>query len=186
MMMAFIEANARDLGIDAICGELALMGPSSAPSYHEDAARLADRGKRPARARRGDEIRARIGHVRDASFDPHGKRKALPPARAGAWHRLRRERIVIAKCALERLRAAMGDGRRAAERENHHHGQRYEGAIPAGQGRPRVPRKPAQCPVRGRLHLRPLLGRGSVLGAAPPATSCRQSAASTTVTAILS
>jgi putative transposase len=56
MMMAFIDAHREDLGIEPICRELAI-APSS---YHEHAARLADPGRRPARARRDDEMRAQI------------------------------------------------------------------------------------------------------------------------------
>ena len=52
-MMAFIDAHREELGIEPICRELAI-APSS---YHEHAARLADPGRRPARARRDDEIR---------------------------------------------------------------------------------------------------------------------------------
>lgn len=48
MMMAFIDAHREDLGIEPICRELAI-APSS---YYEHAARLADPGRRPARARR--------------------------------------------------------------------------------------------------------------------------------------
>ena len=57
--MAFIDAHREDLGIEPICRELAI-APSS---YHEHAVRPADPGKRPARARRDDEIRAQIRQV---------------------------------------------------------------------------------------------------------------------------
>jgi len=61
MMMAFIDAHREDLGIEPICRELAI-APSS---YHEHAARLADPGRRPARARRDDEMQAQIKRVHD-------------------------------------------------------------------------------------------------------------------------
>ncbi|MCK9553965.1 IS3 family transposase [Aquamicrobium sp.] len=96
MMMAFIDAHREDLGIEPICRELAI-APSS---YHEHAARLADPDKRPARARRDDEMRAQIKRVHEASFGLYGTRKV--------WHQLRREGVVIAKCTVERLMAAMG------------------------------------------------------------------------------
>ena len=63
--MAFIDAHREDLGIEPICRELAI-APSS---YHEHAARLADPGRRPARARRDDEIREQIKRVRADAYD---------------------------------------------------------------------------------------------------------------------
>ncbi len=96
MIMAFIDAHREDLGIEPICRELAI-APSS---YHEHVARLADPGRRPARAQRDDEMRAQIKRVHDASFGLYGTRKV--------WHQLRREGVVIAKCTVERLMATMG------------------------------------------------------------------------------
>ena len=43
MMMAFVDAHRKDLGIEPICRELAI-APSS---YHEHAARRADPARRP-------------------------------------------------------------------------------------------------------------------------------------------
>ena len=60
-MMAFIDAHREDLGIKPICRELAI-APSS---YHEHAARLADPGRRPARARRDDEMCEQIKRVHE-------------------------------------------------------------------------------------------------------------------------
>lgn len=57
--MSFIDAHREDLGIEPICRELAI-APSS---YHEHAARLADPGRRPARARHDDELREAIERV---------------------------------------------------------------------------------------------------------------------------
>jgi len=94
--MAFIDANRDELGIEPICHELAI-APSS---YHEHVARLADPGRRPARARRDDEMKAAIKRVHDASFGLYGTRKV--------WHQLRREGVAVAKCTVERLMRAMG------------------------------------------------------------------------------
>lgn len=96
MVMSFIDAHREDLGIEPICRELAI-APSS---YHEHAARLADPGRRPARARRDDELREAIKRVHDASFGLYGTRKV--------WHQLRREGVAVAKCTVERLMRAMG------------------------------------------------------------------------------
>ena len=94
--MAFIDAHRRDLGIEPICRELAI-APSS---YHEHAARLADAGKRSARAQRDDALRAQIVRVHAASFGLYGTRKV--------WHQMRREGTKVAKCTVERLMRAMG------------------------------------------------------------------------------
>jgi putative transposase len=96
MVMAFVDAHHEDLGIEPICRELAI-APSS---YHEHARRLADPAKRPARARRDDEIREQIGRVHEASFGLYGSRKV--------WRQLQREGIKVAKCTVERLMRAMG------------------------------------------------------------------------------
>jgi len=74
-MMAFIDAHREDLGIEPICRELAI----APPSYYEHAARLADPGRRPARARRDDEMREAIKRVDDASFGLCGTRKVWHP-----------------------------------------------------------------------------------------------------------
>lgn len=94
--MSFIDAHREELGIEPICREL-VIAPSS---YHEHAARLADPGRRPARARRDDEIREAIRRVHENSFGLYGARKV--------WHQMRREGIKVAKCTVERLMRAMG------------------------------------------------------------------------------
>lgn len=83
-VMAFIDAHREDFGIEPICRELAV-APSS---YHEHAARLADPGKRSARARCDDESKEQIRRVHAASFGLYGTRKV--------WHQLRREGIKVA------------------------------------------------------------------------------------------
>lgn len=93
--MAFIDAHREELGVEPICRELAI-APSS---YREHAARLADPGRRPARARRDDEIIDRIKRVHENSFGLYGSRKV--------WHQLRREGIKVAKCTVERLMRAL-------------------------------------------------------------------------------
>jgi len=96
MMMAFIDAHRRDLGIELICRELAI-APSS---YHEHAARLADPSRRPEHARRDEEICRQIKRVYEDSHSLYGSRKA--------WHQLRREGIAVAKCTVEHLMRSMG------------------------------------------------------------------------------
>jgi hypothetical protein len=96
MVMSFIDAHRGELGIEPICRELAI-APSS---YHEYAARIADPGRRPARARRDDEMREAIKRVHENSFGLYGARKV--------WHQMRREGMTVAKCGVERLMRAMG------------------------------------------------------------------------------
>nr|WP_191325666.1 IS3 family transposase [Novosphingobium pokkalii] len=87
MVMSFIDAHREELAI----------APSS---YHEHARRLADPGRRPARARRDDEIKAQIKRVHEASSGLYGARKV--------WHQLLRDGVAVARCTVERLMAAMG------------------------------------------------------------------------------
>lgn len=96
MVMSFIDTHREELGIEPICRELAI-APSS---YHEHAARLADPGKRSARARRDDGIKEQIKRVHDNSSGLYGTRKV--------WHQMRREKIKVARCTVERLMRAMG------------------------------------------------------------------------------
>jgi hypothetical protein len=81
MMMSFIDAHREDLGIEPICRELAI-APSS---YHEHARRLADPGRRPARARRDDEIKAQIKRVHEASSGSMERAKSGTSCCAMAW-----------------------------------------------------------------------------------------------------
>jgi hypothetical protein len=57
MVMSFIDANAKDLGIEPICRELAV-APSS---YHTHAARLADPAKRSGVRSKGSIMRSVTG-----------------------------------------------------------------------------------------------------------------------------
>jgi len=94
--MSFIDSHREALGIEPICRELAI-APSS---YHEHATRLADPGKRSARARRDDKIKEQIKRVHDDSSGLYGTRKV--------WRQMRRDGIEVAKCTVERLMRTMG------------------------------------------------------------------------------
>ena len=94
--MSFIDSHREDLGIEPICRVLAV-APSS---YHEHARRLADPGRRPARARRDDEIMEQIKRVHEASSGLYGARKV--------WRQLLRDGVAVARCTVERLMATMG------------------------------------------------------------------------------
>lgn len=73
-MVALIAAHREDLGIEPICRELAI-APSS---FRERAARLTDPARRPARARRDDEMRENIKRVHENSYGLYGSRNV--------WH----------------------------------------------------------------------------------------------------
>ena len=94
--MSFIDSHREELGIEPICRELAI-APSS---YDEHATRLAEPGKRSARARRDDKIKEQIKRVHDDSSGLYGTRKV--------WRQMRREGIEVAKCTVERLMRTMG------------------------------------------------------------------------------
>jgi hypothetical protein len=96
MVIGFINAHHKELGIEPICRELAV-APSS---WHEHAVRLADASKRSTSARRDDVLRVQIERAHAASFGLYGTRTV--------WHQLRREGIKVAKCTVERLMRAMG------------------------------------------------------------------------------
>jgi putative transposase len=71
MVMGFIDAHYKDLGIEPICRELAV----ALSFYHTHAGRLADASKRSARAQRDDLFRAHIERAHAASFNLCGTRK---------------------------------------------------------------------------------------------------------------
>src|SRR5690606_28540398 len=133
MVMSFIDSHREELGIEPICRELAI-APSS---YHEHAARLADPDKRPARARRDDEMRAQIKRVHESSFGLYGTRKV--------WHQLRREGVVIAKCTVERQMEDMG----------------LEGVQRGKKANTAVSEPKAPCPLDGTVRRMRRGGRGS-------------------------
>jgi transposase InsO family protein len=86
----------RGSGIEPICRELAVV-PSS---YHDHARRQINSGRRPARARRDDEIKAQIKRVHEASSGLYGSCKV--------WHQLLRDGVAVARCTVGRVMAAMG------------------------------------------------------------------------------
>ena len=94
--MAFIDDHRAELGIEPICQQLAV-APSA---YRRHAARRIDPGKRPARARRDDDLKGHIRRVHEGSFGLYGARKV--------WRQLLREQIRVARCTVERLMKTMG------------------------------------------------------------------------------
>ncbi len=95
-MVAFIDAHRAEYGVEPICAEL----PIAPSTYYELKARQADADRRPARARRDEELRLVIRRVWEENFRVYGARKV--------WRQLQREGFVVARCTVERLMRQLG------------------------------------------------------------------------------
>jgi putative transposase len=95
-MIALIEAHRALHGVEPICRVL----PIAPSTYRAHAARRADPGKLPARARRDVTLRAEIRRVYEKNFRVYGVRKV--------WRQLLREGIAVARCTVARLMRTMG------------------------------------------------------------------------------
>lgn len=95
-MIAFIDDHRAVYGVEPICRVL----PIAPSTYHAHAARRADPGKLPARARSDAALMVEIRRVFEANFHVYGVRKV--------WRQLGREGIVVARCTVARLMRAMG------------------------------------------------------------------------------
>ena len=118
-MIAFIDDHRAVYGVEPICRVL----PIAPSTYHAHAARRADPGKRPARARRDDGLRVEIRRVFEANFRVYGVRKV--------WRQLGREGTAVARCTVARLMRAMG----------------LQGAIRGKPIRTTISDKAAPCPL---------------------------------------
>ena len=95
-MVRFIDDHRETYGVEPICAVL----PIAPSTYFRCRAQHQDATKRPARAKRDDELRVAIQRVYDANFGVYGPRKV--------WRQLRREGHVVARCTIERLMRGMG------------------------------------------------------------------------------
>jgi transposase InsO family protein len=95
-MKAFIDEHRDAYGVEPICRVL----PIAPSTYHAHAARRADPGKLPTRARSDAALMVEIQRVFEANFHVYGVRKV--------WRQLGREGIVVARCTVARLMRAMG------------------------------------------------------------------------------
>jgi putative transposase len=95
-MIAFIDEHRAVHGVEPICRVL----PIAPSSYHAHAARCADPGKLPARARRDITLRTEIRRVYEENFRVYGVRKV--------WRQLLREGTAVARCTVARLMRTMG------------------------------------------------------------------------------
>jgi putative transposase len=118
-MIAFINAHREVYGVEPICRVL----PIAPSTYHAHAARRADPGRLPARARRDAALKVAIRRVFEENFRVYGVRKV--------WRQLDREGIGAARCTVARLMRAVG----------------LQGAIRGKPVRTTVSNKAAPCPL---------------------------------------
>jgi putative transposase len=95
-MVRYITDHRERFGVEPICAVL----PIAPSTYCRVRAQQQDVTKRPARAKRDDELRDLIQRVHDENFGVYGPRKV--------WRQLRREGHRVARCTVERLMRAMG------------------------------------------------------------------------------
>ena len=96
-MVDFVEEHRDEYGVEPIC-EMLPIAPST---YYQQRARRRDPEVRPYRAKRDERLSVEIRRVWDESFDgTYGADKV--------WRQLRRERVWVARCTVERLMRAMG------------------------------------------------------------------------------
>ena len=95
-MVTFIDQHRVTYGVEPICAVL----PIAPSTYFLRKAQQQETAKRSARARRDDDLRAAIQRVWDEHEQVYGPRKV--------WRQLRREKIEVARCTIERLMRALG------------------------------------------------------------------------------
>lgn len=95
-MVQYIDENKDRYGVEPICSML----PIAPSTYYEMKARERDPTTQPARHRRDAELRDHIRRVWQENFCAYGARKT--------WKQLRRERIAVARCTVQRLMRQMG------------------------------------------------------------------------------
>jgi putative transposase len=95
-MVSFIEDHRSAYGVEPICAVL----PIAPSTYYEHRARRRDPQRRSVRAQRDDELRVEIGRVWHQNFRVYGAAKV--------WQQLQREKIIAARCTVERLMRALG------------------------------------------------------------------------------
>ena len=95
-MVSFIDEHRAHYGVEPICKVL----PIATSTYFEQKARQVDPDCLPARAKRDTVLRSEIQRVWEENFSVYGQRKV--------WRQLKRERIPVARCTVERLMRRMG------------------------------------------------------------------------------
>jgi transposase InsO family protein len=95
-MGAFIDEHRDTYGVEPSCAQL----PIAPSAYYAWKAQVQDPTCRSARAQRDAELRRQIQRVWDENYQVYGAEKL--------WRQLAREKVVVARCTVERLMRAMG------------------------------------------------------------------------------
>jgi putative transposase len=95
-MIAFIDANRDEYGVEPICEVL----PIAPSTYHAHKARERAPETAPARVQRDEALKPEIQRVFDENFGVYGVRKV--------WKQLLREGFETARCSVSRLMKVMG------------------------------------------------------------------------------
>ena len=95
-MIAFIDDHRALYGVEPICRVL----PIASSTYRAHAARRADPGKLPPRAKRDAMLMVEIRRVHAVNFGVYGVRRV--------WRQLAREGIPAARCTVARLMRVLG------------------------------------------------------------------------------
>jgi putative transposase len=95
-MVAFIDEHRAAYGVEPICSVL----PIAPSTYYEHRGRAEDPDRRPARAKRDDELAPKVRRVWDANYGVYGVVKV--------WRQLRREKTDVARCTVARLMRRAG------------------------------------------------------------------------------
>jgi hypothetical protein len=89
-MTAFIDQYRSAYGVEPICKML----PIAPSTYYEQAARLREPERMPARTKRDAELMGEIRRVFDENFGVYGVRKV--------WRQMQREGFEVARCTIAR------------------------------------------------------------------------------------
>jgi putative transposase len=95
-MVPFIDEHRAEHGVEPICQQL----PIAPSTYYEHKAREADPERLPARVKRDQVLSVDIQRVWDDNYQVYGARKV--------WRQLKREKIGVARCTVERLMKRLG------------------------------------------------------------------------------
>lgn len=95
-MTSFVEEHRSQYGVEPICAML----PIAPSTYYEHKARQTDPSRLPPRKQRDIVLRDEIRRVHKENFDVYGQDKT--------WKQLKREKIVAARCTVERLMREIG------------------------------------------------------------------------------
>lgn len=118
-MIAFIDDHQKAYGVEPICKVL----PIAPSTYYAHAARRADPGRLPARARSDAALMVEIRHVFEENFHVYGVRKVL--------RQLGQEGIAAARCTVACLMRVMG----------------LQGILRGRKVRTTIPDSAAPCPL---------------------------------------